>query len=108
MDARRPVDAEADVDAGLYSDADGDGPLHDPALYASRELAQLDFNTRVLAQALDPKVPLLERLRFLCISSTNLDEFFEIRVGNLLRAQRSEERRVGKECSIANDSYLSQ
>ena len=87
MDARRPVDAEADVDAGLYSDADGDGPLHDPALYASRELAQLDFNTRVLAQALDPKVPLLERLRFLCISSTNLDEFFEIRVGNLLRAQ---------------------
>lgn len=83
----RAVDAEADVDAGLYRDADGDDPLRDPALYANRELAQLDFNARVLAQALDPKVPLLERLRFLCISSTNLDEFFEIRVGNLVRAQ---------------------
>nr|WP_255703386.1 polyphosphate kinase 1 [Lysobacter sp. GX 14042] len=70
----------------MYSDGNDD-PLRDPALYASRELAQLDFNTRVLAQALDPRVPLLERLRFLCISSTNLDEFFEIRAGNLQRAQ---------------------
>src|SRR5690606_37609866 len=85
--SRLPADGEARVDAGLYSDADGLDPLRDPALYASRELAQLDFNVRVLAQALDPQVPLLERLRFLCISSTNMDEFFEIRVGNLLRAQ---------------------
>ncbi|MBB5016314.1 polyphosphate kinase 1 [Rehaibacterium terrae] len=54
--------------------------LRDPALYLNRELSQLEFNYRVLAQAMDPSVPLLERLRFLCISCTNLDEFFEIRV----------------------------
>ena len=58
---------------------DTDEALRDPALYLNRELSQLDFNFRVLAQALDPQVPLLERLRFLCISCTNLDEFFEIR-----------------------------
>ena len=51
--------------------------------YINRELSQLEFNKRVLAQALDPAVPLLERLRFLCITSTNLDEFVEIRVAAL-------------------------
>ncbi len=57
--------------------------LKDPALYVSRELSQLEFNRRVLAQVQDPKTPLLERLRFLSICSTNLDEFFEIRVAGL-------------------------
>ena len=52
-------------------------------LYINRELSQLEFNKRVFAQALDPAVPLLERLRFLCITCTNLDEFFEIRVAAL-------------------------
>ena len=64
-----------------------DDPLRDPALYANRELSQLDFNFRVLAQAQDPSVPLLERLRFLCISCTNLDEFFEIRAATVRHAQ---------------------
>ncbi|MEO8995029.1 MAG: polyphosphate kinase 1 [Rhodanobacter sp.] len=57
--------------------------LADPSLYLNRELSQLEFNFRVLAQALDETVPLLERLRFLCIACTNLDEFFEIRVAGI-------------------------
>jgi polyphosphate kinase len=61
--------------------------LHDPALYFNRELSQLDFNFRVLAQAQDAGVPLLERLRYLCISCTNLDEFFEIRAATVRHAQ---------------------
>ena len=60
--------------------------LNDPQLYSSRELSQLDFNFRVLAQAQDASVPALERLRFLCISCTNLDEFFEIRGGSVRHA----------------------
>ncbi len=52
-------------------------------LYLNRELAALEFNFRVLAQARDPRMPLLERLRFLCIANTNLDEYFEVRVAVL-------------------------
>ncbi len=69
----------------IVAPTEGD-PLRDPALYLNRELSQLDFNFRVLAQALDPQVPLLERLRFLCISCTNLDEFFEIRAATVRHA----------------------
>ncbi|UGQ48068.1 polyphosphate kinase 1 [Massilia endophytica] len=56
------------------------------AIFLDRELSQLAFNRRVLAQAEDPHIPVLERLRYLCIVSSNLDEFFEVRVASLLAA----------------------
>jgi polyphosphate kinase len=74
-------------------------PLSAPAIVATdhpllnRELALLEFNHRVLAQAQDTSTPLLERLRFLCIVGSNLDEFFEIRVAGL-KAQ----------CELAGDA----
>lgn len=57
--------------------------LDEPALYTNRDVSLLEFQQRVLEQAKDPSTPLLERLRFLTICSSNLDEYFEIRVAGL-------------------------
>lgn len=68
---------------GVDATSEAHPEFSNPALYLNRELAQLEFNFRVMAQAEDASNPLLERLRFLCISCTNLDEFFEVRVAIL-------------------------
>lgn len=57
--------------------------LENPENYINRELSLIEFNRRVIDQAKDESMPLLERLKFLCIASTNLDEFFEIRVAGI-------------------------
>ena len=64
--------------------------LKNPALYINRELSWLEFNERVLAQARDGSHPLLERVKFLAITGTNLDEFFMIRVATTLKKLREE------------------
>ena len=62
--------------------------LKNPALYINRELSWLEFNERVLAQARDANHPLLERVKFLAITGTNLDEFFMIRVSTTIKKLR--------------------
>ncbi len=70
-------------------------PLDDPHLYFNRELSQLQFAWRVLNQVLDPETPLLERLRFLTITSGIVDEFFEIRVAGLRQQVAFDIERTG-------------
>jgi len=64
-------------------DSPGPDPLMDPALYFNRELSWLDFNERVLQLAEDEQVPLLERAKYCAIYTTNLDEYYMVRVAGL-------------------------
>ncbi|MBK7416454.1 MAG: polyphosphate kinase 1 [Dechloromonas sp.] len=73
--------------------------------YLNRELGLLAFNRRVLAQAEDERVPLLERLRFLCIVSSNLDEFFEIRMAGLKEQVRAKARIITTDGKTAQEAY---
>ncbi|WP_251359403.1 polyphosphate kinase 1 [Kangiella sp. TOML190] len=76
--------AEENKIVELKPDLEQQSPnLEDPELYFEREISLLRFNWRVLRQALDESMPLLERIRFVCICSNNLDEFFEVRVAGL-------------------------
>jgi polyphosphate kinase len=70
---------------GAAEQAAGMVDLTDPSLYINRELSQLQFNYHVLEEALGKRHPLLERVKFLAIFSSNMDEFFMIRVSGLVR-----------------------
>ena len=77
------------------SDISGTRSLNYPKYYVNRELSLLEFNRRVIQQARNEKFPLLERLRFVCIASSNLDEFFEIRVAGLQQRRKYGQFRRG-------------
>lgn len=68
-----------------------------PELYINRELSLLEFNVRVLAQAEIKQIPLLERVNYLCISSSNLDEFYEVRVAGVLQLAAMDPTSVGSD-----------
>lgn len=69
--------------------------LDDPRYYTNRHLAWLEFNRRVLEEALDPQNPLLERVKFLAITASNLDEFVEVRLAGLLQQVEHGSQEVG-------------
>jgi len=88
---RRGSEAAAANPAAIQQDWSNLDPsdLNSPALYINRELSWLAFNERVVAQAQDASHPLLERVKFLAISGTNLDEFFMVRVATILKKFRA-------------------
>jgi len=77
--------------------------LQKPELYINRELSVLEFNKRVLAQAKNEAVPLLERLNYLCISCSNLDEFFEVRVASVIQMAAIDPKVVGSDGLTPNE-----
>src|SRR5512133_1193996 len=80
--------------------------LHYPAdHFLNRELGILAFNRRVLAQARNARTPLLERLRFICIVSSNLDEFFEIRVAGVKEQLKLDSVAVTTDGLTAREAY---
>ena len=76
----------------------------DKSYFINRELSWLEFNQRVLDQAWDAGNPLLERLKFLCIVSSNLDEFFEVRVAGFKQQQQTHTVEVGPDGLSASET----
>src|SRR5260221_11646362 len=80
--------------------------LNGPALYSNRELSWLKFNKRFVEEAEDSTNPLLERVKFLCIVSSNLDEFFEIRVAGLRQQRESKVSQAGPDGMGPNEQLV--
>src|SRR5438128_10938749 len=79
----------------LQEDVPQEKRFSDPENFINRELSWLEFNRRVLEEAQDPTQPLIERVKFLTIFSSNLDEFFEIRVAGIKQQIKSETSDIG-------------
>jgi polyphosphate kinase len=79
--------------------------ISDPQNFINRELSWLEFNRRVLEEAQDPSQPLIERVKFLTIFSSNLDEFFEIRVAGIKQQIESETSDVGPDGLSATETF---
>src|SRR5215208_1301258 len=79
--------------------------FRDPKNFINRELSWLAFNQRVLEEAQDPTQPLIERVKFLTIVSSNLDEFFEIRVAGIKQQIESETSDVGADGLSPTDIF---
>src|SRR3954466_5818708 len=107
MEAAR-IDSKAPVPQTLIPapDAKCDPErFSDPANFINRELSWLEFNRRVLEEAEDPTQPLIERVKFLTIFSSNLDEFFEIRVAGIKQQIASETSEIGPDGMSATETF---
>ncbi len=80
--------------------------LNDPQYYFNRELSWLEFNRRVLAEALDERTPLLERLKFMAIFSSNLDEFFMVRIAALKKQVAAEVSKLSDDGLTAHQQLI--
>ena len=103
----------APTDAETTSPEDSSFDLDDPSLYLNRELSWLEFNQRVLEEAGDARNPLLERVKFIAITASNLDEFYTKRVGWLKRmlaadprAQTADGRTIAEQMDLVIDRCI--
>ena len=89
----------------LQKDVPQEEHFSDPQNFINRELSWLEFNRRVLEEAQDPTQPLIERVKFLTIVSSNLDEFFEIRVAGIKQQIKSETSDIGPDGLSPTDTF---
>src|SRR6266700_1745033 len=89
----------------LRKDLPAERRFSDPQNFINRELSWLEFNRRVLEEAQDPTQPLIERVKFLTIFSSNLDEFFEIRVAGIKQQIKSETSDIGPDGLSPTDTF---
>src|SRR5438874_12901226 len=106
--ARTTVVDEPSTDVAILpKDVPATNRFSDPRNFINRELSWLEFNRRVLEEAQDPTQPLIERVKFLTIFSSNLDEFFEIRVAGIKQQIESETSDVGPDGLSPTETFNS-
>src|SRR5437016_8677302 len=104
--ARTTVVAEPSTEVEILpKDVPATNRFSDPKNFINRELSWLEFNRRVLEEAQDPTQPLIERVKFLTIFSSNLDEFFEIRVAGIKQQIESETSHLGPDGLSPTDTF---